>query len=108
MCGIAGFIELSGRRNGENEDILNRMLFRIQHRGPDETGLFITPTACIGNVRLSIIDLLGGQQPLSTIDGSKWIVYNGEVYNYLELREELISLGHKFKTQSDTEVIITK
>lgn len=106
MCGIAGFIEPSGRRNGENENILNRMLSRIQHRGPDETGLFITPTACIGNVRLSIIDLAGGQQPLSTADGTKWIAYNGEVFNYIELREELISLGHKLKTHSDTEVVL--
>ncbi len=106
MCGIAGFIEPSGRRNGENENILNRMLSRIQHRGPDETGLYITPGACIGNVRLSIIDLAGGQQPLSTADGTKWIAYNGEVFNYIELREELISLGHRFKTHSDTEVVL--
>ena len=106
MCGIVGFIDPSGRRKGENEIILNRMLSRIQHRGPDETGLYITPSACIGNVRLSIIDLAGGQQPMSTADGSKWIAYNGEVFNYLELREELISLGHKFKTRSDTEVVL--
>ena len=106
MCGIAGFIDPTGRRNAENENILNRMLSRIQHRGPDETGLYITPGACIGNVRLSIIDLAGGRQPMSTADGKKWIAYNGEVFNYLELREELISLGHKFKTKSDTEVVL--
>ncbi|NPA37884.1 MAG: asparagine synthase (glutamine-hydrolyzing) [Chlorobi bacterium] len=106
MCGIAGFIESSGRKNIENESILNRMLSRIEHRGPDETGLFVTPKACIGNVRLSIIDLSGGQQPMVTADRTKWIAYNGEVFNYLELREELISLGHKFKTKSDTEVVL--
>jgi len=106
MCGIAGFIDPSGRKNNENESILNRMLSRIQHRGPDETGLYITPKACIGNVRLSIIDLSGGQQPMATADGTKWIAYNGEVFNYPELREELISLGHKFKTKSDTEVVL--
>ena len=106
MCGIAGFIELTGRNVGENENILNRMLSRIQHRGPDETGLYITPKASIGNVRLSIIDLASGQQPMSSADGTKWIAYNGEVFNYIELREELISLGHKFKTKSDTEVVL--
>jgi asparagine synthase (glutamine-hydrolysing) len=106
MCGIAGFIDPLGRRNSENEAILNRMLSRIQHRGPDETGLYITPKASIGNVRLSIIDLASGQQPMSSADGTKWIAYNGEVFNYIELREELISLGHKFKTKSDTEVVL--
>ncbi len=106
MCGIAGFIDYPGTAIKQGEHILNRMLSRIQHRGPDETGLYLSPKACFGNVRLSIIDLSGGQQPMATADGTKWIAYNGEVFNYLELREELISLGHKFKTKSDTEVVL--
>ncbi len=106
MCGIAGFINYAGTDIKEGEHTLNRMLSRIQHRGPDETGLYLSPKACIGNVRLSIIDLSGGQQPMATVDGTKWIAYNGEVFNYPELRSELISLGHKFKTKSDTEVVL--
>ena len=106
MCGIAGFCNYPGNEIKESEHILNRMLSRIQHRGPDETGLYLSPKACIGNVRLSIIDLSGGQQPMATADGTKWIAYNGEVFNYPELRDELISLGHKFKTKSDTEVVL--
>jgi asparagine synthase (glutamine-hydrolysing) len=106
MCGIAGFINHPGNNLQEKEFLLNRMLTRIQHRGPDETGLFLTNQACFGNVRLSIIDLAGGQQPLCNADGRLWIAYNGEVFNYLELREELLSLGHTFKTHSDTEVVL--
>ncbi len=106
MCGIAGFLDYPGTEIKQGEHILNRMLSRIQHRGPDETGLYLSPKACIGNVRLSIIDLSGGQQPMATADGTKWIAYNGEVFNYLELRNELIALGHKFKTKSDTEVVL--
>jgi asparagine synthase (glutamine-hydrolysing) len=107
MCGIAGFI--SSRKSlseEEGESILNRMITRIQHRGPDDCGLYLEPGMGMGNVRLSIIDLAGGDQPLTNEDGSLWIVYNGEVFNYIELHKELIKKGHRFKTHSDTEVIL--
>jgi len=107
MCGIAGFID-SGKSisEAEGEPILNRMMTRIHHRGPDDCGLYIEPGMGMGNVRLSIIDLSGGDQPLSNEDGSLWIVYNGEVFNYIELHDDLIKKGHKFKTHCDTEVIL--
>ncbi|HEY5593333.1 MAG TPA: asparagine synthase (glutamine-hydrolyzing) [Paludibacter sp.] len=107
MCGIAGFID-SGKSiyEAEGEAILNRMMTRINHRGPDDCGLYIEPGMGMGNVRLSIIDLSGGDQPLSNVDGSLWIVYNGEVFNYIELHDDLIKKGHKFKTHCDTEVIL--
>jgi len=107
MCGIAGYID-AGKflSEAEGEWILNRMMTRIHHRGPDDCGLYLETGMGMGNVRLSIIDLSGGDQPLSNEDGSLWIVYNGEVFNYIELYEELIKKGHKFKTHSDTEVIL--
>ena len=105
MCGIAGFIN-SGISLAEAEVILNRMMTRIHHRGPDDCGLYLEPGMGMGNVRLSIIDLSGGDQPLSNEDGSLWIVYNGEVFNYIELHEELVKKGHRFRTQCDTEVIL--
>ncbi len=107
MCGIAGFLT-SGFSfpKGEEELILNRMLTRIHHRGPDDHGLFLEPGIGIGNVRLSIIDLSGGNQPISNENETLRIVYNGEIYNYIELRSDLIKKGHRFKTQSDTEVVL--
>jgi asparagine synthase (glutamine-hydrolysing) len=107
MCGIAGFIDSRKHLSVVGEEtILNRMMTRIQHRGPDDCGLYMEPGMGMGNVRLSIIDLSGGYQPLSNEDGSLWIVYNGEVFNYIELHKELIKKGHRFKTHSDTEVIL--
>ena len=107
MCGIAGFIDCGKSiSEAEGETILNRMMTRIHHRGPDDCGLYIEPGMGMGNVRLSIIDLSGGDQPLSNEDGSLWIVYNGEVFNYIELHDDLIRKGHKFKTHCDTEVIL--
>ncbi len=82
------------------------MLQSISYRGPDESGIYHCPKATIGNVRLSIIDISGGQQPLSDNSGRFWIVLNGEIFNYKELRIELIKKGRKFQTQSDTEVIV--
>jgi len=107
MCGIAGIIDF--RKNISEvdcESVLNRMMTRIDHRGPDDCGLYIEPGMGMGNVRLSIIDVSGGYQPLCNEDGSLWIVYNGEVFNYVELHDELIKKGHIFKTHSDTEVIL--
>jgi len=107
MCGIAGFIDSEKSLSKvEGEPILNRMMTRIHHRGPDDCGLYLEKGMGMGNVRLSIIDLAGGDQPLSNEDGSLWIVYNGEVFNYIELHDELIKKGHRFKTHSDTEVIL--
>lgn len=76
------------------------------HRGPDELGLFLDDRVGLAHARLSIIDLASGQQPLGNEDGSLWVVFNGEIFNYLELREQLLSLGHHFRTRSDTEVIV--
>lgn len=107
MCGIAGFIDLEKPRSEvESELILNRMMTRINHRGPDDCGLYLESGMGMGNVRLSIIDISGGNQPLSNENGSLWIVYNGEVFNYIELRNQLIKKGHRFRTNSDTEVLL--
>jgi asparagine synthase (glutamine-hydrolysing) len=107
MCGIAGMIEpdasmsLSGRR-----DLIARMCRAIEHRGPDDEGFHIDGGVALGMRRLSIIDLFTGHQPISNEDGSVWIVFNGEIYNFRELRDELISRGHTFQTNTDTEVIV--
>jgi len=104
MCGIAGIIDFSSRRN--TISAVTSMLRSINYRGPDESGIFHSTYAAIGNVRLSIIDLVSGQQPLSDPSGRYWIVFNGEIFNYRELREELEKDGCKFTTQSDTEVLV--
>ncbi|MFH2000489.1 MAG: asparagine synthase (glutamine-hydrolyzing), partial [Planctomycetota bacterium] len=85
---------------------LHRMLGVIDHRGPDECGYFRDSRAAIGNVRLSIIDLAGGQQPMHNEDESLWVVFNGEIFNYIELRKDLELQGHRFYTRSDTEVLV--
>lgn len=104
MCGIAGFIN-TGTVNHPKQ-VLNAMLTRIRHRGPDECGLYLSDNACVGSVRLSIVDLESGQQPLSTPDGRYWIAYNGEVYNHPELRDMLQKMGHRFANRCDTEVVV--
>lgn len=107
MCGIVGFINSDDSfPESESEAIVNRMMSRIIHRGPDGNGMFLGEKMTMGSVRLSIIDLKGGNQPLSNEDNSLWIVYNGEIFNYIELCEELKRKGHRFKTNTDTEVII--
>ena len=103
MCGIAGYLD---KNNNPDASLVNRMLTRIQHRGPDECGIYINNNVGFGSVRLSIIDIYGGQQPLPNEDLSLWIIFNGEIFNYIELRKELEEKGHKFRTQSDTEVIV--
>ena len=103
MCGIAGIIHPSFT---STEYILGDMLARITHRGPDDSGTFIDPDVAFGMRRLSIIDLGGGKQPISSKDGSLIIVFNGEIYNFKELRAELVLRGHTFKTHTDTEVIL--
>ncbi len=105
MCGIVGF---SGNAGGEEAGlaVLNRMLSRIRHRGPDEAGVFLSPRIYFGSVRLSIIDLTTGQQPLCDDSGRYWIAFNGEIFNYKELRAELEQLDCRFRTHSDTEVLL--
>lgn len=103
MCGIAGCIDKNAIID---KTIINKMLTRIHHRGPDECGIFVEDNVGFGSVRLSIIDLSGGQQHIPNEDLSLWIVFNGEIFNYIELRQELESAGHKFRTKTDTEVIL--
>jgi asparagine synthase (glutamine-hydrolysing) len=105
MCGIAGFYRLPVAP-GERRDLLARMLEAIAHRGPDGNGAYINDDVGLAHARLSIIDVGGGHQPMCNEDGTVWITFNGEVFNYLELRAELIARGHTFKTNSDTEVIV--
>ena len=104
MCGIAGII--NHRQEEDFERLLNPMLRSMQHRGPDATGIYTSHEAGLGHARLSIIDLSGGHQPMHNEDRTIWIVFNGEIFNYPELRTDLIAKGHRFYTQSDTEVII--
>ncbi len=104
MCGIAGI--LSGSGASPNLDELRRMAGAIRHRGPDEFGAYLDAQCGLSHARLSIIDLSSGQQPLSNEDDTLYIAFNGEIFNYVELRAELEALGHRFKTKSDTEVIV--
>ncbi|HEX8284206.1 MAG TPA: asparagine synthase (glutamine-hydrolyzing) [Pyrinomonadaceae bacterium] len=109
MCGIAGFVsrsEFAGERAAAAGVLLERMCRVIAHRGPDEQGATVTGAAALGMRRLSIIDLAGGQQPMSGCDPSVSIVFNGEIYNYRELRRDLEARGHRFHTNSDTEAIV--
>jgi asparagine synthase (glutamine-hydrolysing) len=105
MCGIVGVWDSRGRRHID-ERVVVRMNESQHHRGPDETGTHLAPGVALGHKRLAIIDLKSGQQPLFNEDRSVVIVFNGEIYNYRELIPELTSLGHVFRTRSDTEVIV--
>ena len=105
MCGIAGIVSLREGLEPPGLEPVTAMVGALRHRGPDEAGVFRDERAALGHARLSIIDVATGQQPLSNEDGTLWIVFNGEIFNYLELREELLALGHRFRTKSDTEVI---
>jgi asparagine synthase (glutamine-hydrolysing) len=105
MCGIAGYFHLNQPRPPDR-DLIGRMVNIIRHRGPDEFGAYLSDRCVLGHARLSIIDLSTGQQPLCNEDGVIWIVFNGEIFNYVELRPELEKLGHRFRTHSDTEVIV--
>jgi len=105
MCGITGMFERSGSGPVKEAD-LRQMLALLRHRGPDEFGILLDREAGLGNARLSIIDLSGGSQPIANEDESLWIVFNGEIFNYIELRADLEARGHRFRTSSDTEVIL--
>jgi asparagine synthase (glutamine-hydrolysing) len=105
MCGIAGIIANEDATSLEPRTI-RRMCDVIAHRGPDDEGIYIDGPVGLGMRRLSIIDVAGGQQPIHNEDKSIWVVFNGEIYNFLELRRELEAAGHQFSTRSDTEVIV--
>jgi asparagine synthase (glutamine-hydrolysing) len=105
MCGICGKI-LFDPNARIDPALIKRMADTIAHRGPDDEGYYISGNAGLGHRRLSIIDLSTGKQPLGNEDSTVWVVFNGEIYNYVELRETLISKGHVFRTKSDTEVIV--
>ena len=105
MCGICGIFE------PENKQVISRNLVQrmnetLRHRGPDDEGIFVQPGIGLGHRRLSIIDVAGGRQPISNEDGSLWVLLNGEIYNYPELRQDLVARGHHFTTRSDTEAIV--
>jgi asparagine synthase (glutamine-hydrolysing) len=105
MCGIAGYFALTPRPLASRE-VLARMVDAVRHRGPDDSGIYYDGRAALGHRRLSIIDLAGGRQPLSTGDGRLWITFNGEIFNYVELRQDLLARGREFRTKSDTETIL--
>ena len=105
MCGLAGIFD-TNNRSDIDRDLLERMNASQFHRGPDEGGVHLEPGIGLAHRRLSIIDLSGGQQPLFNEDGSVVVVYNGEIYNFADLAKELASLGHRFRTHCDTEVIV--
>jgi asparagine synthase (glutamine-hydrolysing) len=106
VCGIAGIVTFRDDLAPSSTEQLIEMASALRHRGPDELGIYRDERAGLGHARLSIIDLATGQQPLSNEEGTLWVVFNGEIFNYVELREELRRLGHRFRTRSDTEVIV--
>src|SRR5262245_42031573 len=105
MCGIAGVVSAT-RESDITEALVRRMCDRIVHRGPDDEGIYVADGAGLGMRCLSIIDLAGGHQPVFNEDRSAGVVFNGEIYNFPELRSELAQRGHRFYTKTDTEVII--
>ena len=106
MCGIAGFADSAAAGRPNEFNLVHRMCEVIRHRGPDDEGIHVEPGVGLGMRRLSIIDLAGGRQPIHNETNSVWVVFNGEIYNYRELRAELEALGHRFYTSSDTESIV--
>jgi asparagine synthase (glutamine-hydrolysing) len=118
MCGIAGVVSRRGagapsRRDGdaansrgEAETTVRAMIAALRHRGPDDTGAVVEGAASFGHTRLSIIDPAGGAQPMRLAEDQLTVVFNGEIYNYIELRDELIQHGRTFRTRSDTEVVL--
>lgn len=103
MCGICGKLSWDGP---VDPSLVRQMMDKMIHRGPDDGGIYAEQRIALGHRRLSIIDLSTGKQPISNEDGTVWIVFNGEIYNYLQLRNELLQAGHRFQTQTDTEVIV--
>ncbi|HEY7817884.1 MAG TPA: asparagine synthetase B, partial [Vicinamibacteria bacterium] len=105
MCGIAGILNLNPGGQAD-PDRVERMCDVIRHRGPDDSGVWTHGGIALGSRRLSIVDVAGGHQPMTSEDGSLCIAYNGEIYNHPSLRAELESLGHRYRTRSDTETIL--
>ncbi|MEK6749937.1 MAG: asparagine synthase (glutamine-hydrolyzing) [Pseudomonadota bacterium] len=106
MCGIVGIFNHGAHGIPHSRDNIDAMLNEISHRGPDGKGHYIDGPIALGHARLSIIDLAGGAQPIHNEDKSVWVVFNGEIYNYIELRRALEARGHRFYTRSDTEVLV--
>jgi asparagine synthase (glutamine-hydrolysing) len=106
MCGIAGIVHFGTWTESPEVDLLRAMIAPIRHRGPEEFGYYRDLHAGLVHARLALIDVLSGQQPLTNEDNTLWIIFNGEIFNYIELAKELEELGHRFRTRSDTEVII--
>lgn len=106
MCGICGELAFGAGAPAPDPERLARMVSALVHRGPDDAGVYVAPPAALGHRRLRIIDLATGRQPMANEDGTVWVVYNGEVYNYRELAAELAARGHRFRSSSDTEVIV--
>jgi asparagine synthase (glutamine-hydrolysing) len=104
MCGITGFVNADGRL--ADRSILEPMNQAIVHRGPDEDGFYVKANVGLAMRRLAIIDLATGQQPIHNADNTKWLIFNGEIYNYQELRADLEERGHKLYTRSDTEALL--
>src|SRR4030095_11806013 len=104
MCGIAGLLSLRGQPVLEDE--IQSMCDAMVHRGPDDDGYYLAPGVALGMRRLSIIDIEGGHQPVHNEDRSVWVVFNGEIYNFKNLRALLERQGHRFYTNADTEVIV--
>src|ERR1700674_3706061 len=103
MCGICG---VAGGDPAAGKELVGRMCSALEHRGPDDEGSVHLDGVTLGMRRLSIIDLVGGHQPMPNEDSTVWAIQNGEIYNHLELRERLVTAGHSFNTQSDTEVLV--
>jgi asparagine synthase (glutamine-hydrolysing) len=107
MCGICGWIQLNGKTDIQTSTVFfEPMTTALTHRGPDDHGAVVFEDAALGMTRLSVIDVVGGQQPIANEAENCWIVFNGEIYNFKELRDTLKGRGHRFRTQSDTEVIL--
>jgi len=106
MCGIAGIVGSAELDSIIQRKHMGRMLAMIRHRGPDQFGIYQDVTTTLGSARLSIIDLSAGQQPISNEDQTLWIVFNGEIFNFVELRPDLERRGHRFATHTDTEVLL--
>jgi asparagine synthase (glutamine-hydrolysing) len=106
MCGITGILTLNPNASVSRECI-QKMTDAVRHRGPDDEGIYLNGCVALGHRRLAIIDLSpDGHQPMTGPDNSTWLVYNGEIYNYLDIKRELQARGHQFKSHSDTEVIL--
>src|SRR5262249_49099847 len=104
MCGIAGIVEVGGRPLGPA--LVRELCAGVGRRRPDDEGYYVNGHVALGQRRLAILDVTGGRQPMSNEDGSVWVTFNGEIYNFQELRQDLEKVGYRFATRSDTEVIV--